>query len=61
MRRRSSTTAKEFLPPVEKRCEATKMNVPKSSIASFADKVDSRQTLADVCINSTKVKRPSSC
>ena len=44
MRRRSSTTAAECSPSVEKRCNAIKAKVTKCQSASSTDRMISRQT-----------------
>ena len=47
-------------PPAEKRCDATKANVPRSQSASSADRMASRWTLVSVQRESTKLRRQSS-
>ena len=48
-------------PPVDKRCDATKENVPRSRSASSADGMAARRTLAAVHRESANVRRLSSC
>ena len=61
MRQRSSTTTDACRPAVEKRCDATKAEVPKSRSASSTDGMQARRTHAAVRRESTKAIRLSSC
>ena len=52
--------ADECRPPVDKRCDATKTNVPRSRSASSADGMADRRTLVSVHRESTNSMRPYS-
>ena len=60
MRYRSSTTSEKCLPPAEKTCKVTKMNVTKSQNASYTDRIAASNTLVAFCRESVKAKPPSS-
>ena len=60
MRQKSSPTAEECLPPTEKRCNTTKAKVPRSQIASSADRVAARRTHVAVCRLSANARHLSS-
>ena len=49
------------LPPAEKRCKATGADVPRSRIASSADRMASRRTLAATHRESTESKSLYRC
>ena len=51
-------TAYEWLPPAEKRCDTTKVNVTRSRSASFADGMTARRTLASIRKESADARRP---
>ena len=58
---RSSAAADECRLPANKRCNATKSNVPRSRSASSADGVADRRTLAAVHRESADARCPNSC
>ena len=53
--------ADKWRPPDEKRCDATKANVPRSRSASSADGMMARRTLAAIRKESADARRPSNC
>ena len=61
MRRRSSETADKWRPLAEKRCNATKVNVPRSRITSSTDGMAARWTLTAIYKESVDAMCPSNC
>ena len=59
MRRRISTTADDYLPPMEKRCNVMKTIMPKPQSALNADEISARRNIVAAHRNLTEAKRPS--
>ena len=53
--------ADEWHPPAEKRCDATKANMPRSQSVSSVDRMTERRTLTDIHKESSNARRPSNC
>ena len=53
--------ADKWRTPAEKKCDATKLNAPRSRSASSAEGTIARRTLAAIHKESTDARRPSNC